>query len=74
MNYRESVVAAQKKYTTARNAMDALAGRVNPKSARWVAAHEKYLAAEAELHAQANEGWQDRIPASWHMDSGCPRD
>ena len=40
MNYRESVVAAQKKYTTARNAMDALAGRVNPKSARWVAAHK----------------------------------
>ena len=33
---------------------------------------QKYLAAEAEWHAQANEGWQDRIPASWHMDTGCP--
>ena len=74
MNYRESVIAARKKYAAARDAMDALAGRVGLKSAERVAAHEKYLAAEAELHAAANEGWQNRIPASWRMNSGYPRD
>jgi len=74
MSYRESLIAAQKKYTAARNAIDALSGRVDLKSARWVAAHEKYLAAEAELHAATNEGWQNRIPASWRMNTRCLRD